>query len=455
MNSADQYPEFYRPFLWGSLTLSILAGFGLAAHLSSVMALGLVRGDVTIGLIRAHGHVQLLGWIGMLIIGISLYVFPRLQSKAFSNNNLIPVIFKLLLAGVVIFATAKILVPYFTGSTRFVITLVGTAGTFLETLAILLYLYLALGTFTGKPFDRSETKRLLPYFAPVFCGWLVFAVGNAAISFSAFNPVFPHSDPEWHNFLLEIFQRLIITPAIMGFGLKMLPNFLGLRAPLWPVKAVGLTYASGALIYFAAYAANIISAGNIHLIILINAAGLAFMSLGLIWYIWELDALFFRVKPERVSLKIYRSDASSLRGRFGDRGEFGRFELFIIAGFGWALIGAALELLNSVLMISGYPKYIEPVNIRHIFLAGFAAHIVFGVGTRLLPNLIKQSLYSPKLTLMSFVLLFSGTLFRILPGLTAKFGIVLPSWLFGISGTLALSALIIFTVNIVRTPYNN
>lgn len=75
-----QYAEFHSGFIWASLTTAIVAGFALGAYLAVVIGYGLPVGQGFYSLIQTHGHLQLVGWVGLFIMGISLHFIPRLAS---------------------------------------------------------------------------------------------------------------------------------------------------------------------------------------------------------------------------------------------------------------------------------------------------------------------------------------------------------------------------------------
>ncbi len=64
---------------------ALFAGFAIGAHLTFVIGYDFNLGDGFVGLIQTHGHVQLVGWAGLFIMGMSLHFMPRLTGIAFSN----------------------------------------------------------------------------------------------------------------------------------------------------------------------------------------------------------------------------------------------------------------------------------------------------------------------------------------------------------------------------------
>jgi hypothetical protein len=71
-----EHAAFHRGFIWVALGMALLVGFSIGAHLTAVLGLGFVPGRGFVSFIQTHGHVQLVGWAGLFIMGISLHVLP-------------------------------------------------------------------------------------------------------------------------------------------------------------------------------------------------------------------------------------------------------------------------------------------------------------------------------------------------------------------------------------------
>src|SRR3954454_21212899 len=61
------------PFIWTATLLAIVGGFGLGGSLF------LHQTAWPVPAAQAHGHVQLFGWAGLLILGVGLHLLPRLR----------------------------------------------------------------------------------------------------------------------------------------------------------------------------------------------------------------------------------------------------------------------------------------------------------------------------------------------------------------------------------------
>ena len=85
--------EFQVGYVWTALAVAIFGGFALAGHLAFLIGFNRPLGDGFATYIQIHGHLQLVGWAGLFIIGISLHFIPRLSSVPIYNPNGFPVYF--------------------------------------------------------------------------------------------------------------------------------------------------------------------------------------------------------------------------------------------------------------------------------------------------------------------------------------------------------------------------
>ena len=68
--------EFQVSYVWMALAVAIFGGFALAGHLAFLIGFNQSLGDGFASHIQIHGHLQLVGWAGLFIIGISLHFIP-------------------------------------------------------------------------------------------------------------------------------------------------------------------------------------------------------------------------------------------------------------------------------------------------------------------------------------------------------------------------------------------
>ena len=72
-----KHATFHQGFVWAALTAALGVGFPIGAHLTFVLGFGLPVGRGFASFVQTHGHIQLIGWVGLMIMGISLHFMPR------------------------------------------------------------------------------------------------------------------------------------------------------------------------------------------------------------------------------------------------------------------------------------------------------------------------------------------------------------------------------------------
>jgi hypothetical protein len=73
-----RHTTFHQGFVWAALAVALGAGLSIGAHLAVVLGFGFPVGRGLASHVQTHGHVQLVGWAGLMIMGISLHFIPRL-----------------------------------------------------------------------------------------------------------------------------------------------------------------------------------------------------------------------------------------------------------------------------------------------------------------------------------------------------------------------------------------
>src|SRR5579885_272869 len=117
-----------RPWLATSCSLGLGAGFALAAVLSVTQALVLPIGIWWPALVQAHGHVQVFGWAGLLVVGVALHFLPRLRGSPLAYPGLMPWLLALLGGGLALRVLSQPLIALTTPPALFWQVLLAGAG---------------------------------------------------------------------------------------------------------------------------------------------------------------------------------------------------------------------------------------------------------------------------------------------------------------------------------------
>lgn len=146
----------YRQFLVASLLLAVLVGFVLGVHVTVSRLLDIGRPERTADLIQAHGQVQLLGFAGLYVIGMSLRLLPRFAGAPLQLAGLLPLVLWSMVASLLLRAAVM---PWTSGATHHALLLTSTFGVLVASSA---YLLLISGTlaFGARHRDASSAAFL-------------------------------------------------------------------------------------------------------------------------------------------------------------------------------------------------------------------------------------------------------------------------------------------------------
>ena len=462
MSRAKQ-TEFAIGYVWMALLVAIFGGFALAGHLCLVMGFDRSLGDGFASFIQIHGHLQLVGWAGLFIIGISFHVIPRLSSVPISQPRGITWILWLIGIGLTLRFVSHSILPYLKSGFPFLLLswLIAASG-LLEWYGVLIYAILLAGTIFGI----SEIKRnpplmaVRPYFGMMVMGFLLYTTIHAVLLLQMAwrgNVVVTQT---WNEVSIHIFLGLVLLPAAFGFSIRVLPLYLRLPAADWPVRRVAYVY----LIGFLCQISEILPLDLVnHLERYVSSVG-TLVKGGVILYVaWKLDVLTHIQEPSVAHQDLQSSPDYRPTRRIGpESNEFGRFQWHIYAAYGWLVLGALAEMLIGGFGLFQAPFAISSDVVRHIYLLGFITNLIMGIAVRMVPGFLKKRrIASAKLIDGSFWLINVAAAGRIVPLLiplvlfdVSKTIDTIAQAAFGLSGILGLLATICLAINLRQTAHS-
>ncbi len=460
MNELPQ-AKFHLGFIWTALSIAFFGGFAIGAHLAAVIGLNFSLGNGFYSYIQIHGHLQLVGWAGLFIIGISLHFIPRLAGIPIAQPQWIPRIQFLMATGLIVRAIFHSILPYVTALAVFqILSLAVAISGWLELAGIASYIFLVLRSLravrqTGK--ERPALQAVKPYFAMMFSGWLIYAGLNAVLLVDmAANGAVTVNQP-WDDFAINLFIGLVLLPVAFAFSVRMFPLYLRLPAP-FRVRQIGLAYLIFFLLQIIPTVPAVLRTAPEHAF-LVSAAGQCGKSAIIFYFVWKLDVLLRRRAPWTVH-RVFESGPGPPPTRDGlpDYGEFGRFERLLYAAYLWLLCGAGLELLTGLAVLSNWELEVSTDAVRHVYLLGFITLLILGMAVRMIPGFIQKKLASAKLVDFTFWLGNLAVIGRVFPllvpaALFEKISsvIFLSQALFALSGMSGLAAIFCLAVNLRRT----
>ena len=455
--------EFQVNYIWLALVVAIFGGFALAAHLCFVMGFDRPLGAGFASFIQIHGHLQLVGWAGLFIIGISLHIIPRLSSVPISQPQWIQRLLWLIGIGLLLRFISHSVLPYLQSSFFFLLlSWVTAASGLLEWYGMLTYLALLVSTSFGIPHAKRQPALMAvrPYFGMMMMGFLLYATIHAALLLQMAWQGKVVVSQTWNEISIHVFIGLVLLPVAFAFSIRMLPLYLRLTAADWPVQRVAFIYLIGFLCqfseilpidFFSDIEGYISSVGRL-------------VKAGAIFYVvWKLDVL-----TRRQELPIPRRDLQSSFDQQPRRrtirvyGEFGRFGWHIYAAYGWLVFGALAEMFIGGFGIFRLPLAISTDVVRHIYLLGFITNLIMGMAVRMVPGFLKKrSVASTKLIDGTLWLTNIAALGRVAPLLlplvlydASETMDKIAQAMFGLSGILGLLATICLAINLWRTVHH-
>ncbi len=455
--------EFQIGYVWMALATAIFGGFALAGHLAFLIGFNRPLGVGFASHIQIHGHLQLIGWAGLFIIGISLHFIPRLSSAPISQPHWIPRLLWLIGTGLAVRFISHSALPYFDDGLFFVLfSWIAAASGLLEWYGVLLYLSLIASTIFGisKANRKPPFLAVRPYFGMMMIGFLLYATIHAVLLLQMAwrgNVVVGQT---WNEASIHIFIGLVLLPVAFGFSIRAFPLYLRLPVPDWAVQRVAYIYFVGLLCQIG----EILPINPFYDVwVHIANVGMSLKAGSIIYLVWKLDILL-HIQESSIAHRDLQSSSDHRQGRrtITDGSEFGRFAWHIYAAYGWLVLAALAEVLIGSFGLFQVRFAISSDVIQHTYLFGFVTNLIMGVSVRMVPGFLKKRrVASARLVDVTFWLVNIAVLGRVLllllPSALLEGAVVIGTIAqaaFGLSGTLGLLATVCLAINLWRTVYS-
>ncbi|MDH3598658.1 MAG: hypothetical protein OEU26_03345 [Candidatus Tectomicrobia bacterium] len=443
-----EHAAFHRGFIWVALGMALLVGFSIGAHLTAVLGLGFAPGRGFVSFIQTHGHVQLVGWAGLFIMGISLHVLPRLAGVRITRRWITCGLW-LMTCGLSLRSLGHSVLPYLAPGIGFdtAMGMVVVSGV-LEGLGILLYVAL-IGRImrAARAHDRVALGAIKPYVGSMLAGWVVYASLNAGLLIDMALHARMTVDPTWNRFAIEAFTGLVLLPVAFAFSVRFMPFYLRLAVPGWSVRGIAYAYVLGWILEVMPSVPPFVQAVP-KAVLMLSHIGMGLKAMAIVGLVWRLQVLTcWRTKPQPTRPEVTGKEA------------FGRFDWLIYSAYIWLVLAACSEIAVASLGLAGAGADVSPDAIRHLYMLGFITLLIFGVAVRMLPGLLKQRrVASPGLVAATFWLGNAAVLSRVLlVGMPPRVWQAVPVVVTGartayaISGMLGLAAVFCLAANLWRT----
>ncbi|MDA1256445.1 MAG: NnrS family protein [Chloroflexi bacterium] len=409
--------RLYRPFIWASLLVALIYGFGTGAGMMLAPAFGIDRGLWWIVHGQAHGVAQIFGWGGLFMMGVSFHVVPR-----FRNG---PMDFPWPQRAVLTLVVIGITLRFFGQSLHrrsFSPELLDASGVVLLAGVLIYAIVIGRALLRGQN-KRSHTEAWL-WSAVV---WAVIAAAlHARIVFRMADTDAVAAPGLWNFALVNAGLVGFLVLFILGISTRAIVGFLSLKP----------TYRW------------------------LSMMALALLNVGTGWYVlaryrevsdeWTAPGLLLQAAGFVVFVIALRVFESPARKSDYFEGTYTRYAWFIRSAFGWLLVAAALIALDAIGMLAADPILGAPLAapITHVLTLGFVTMVIFGVGIRMLTLFEGSEAPMHWLLDAAFVALNAGVLLRVAFGFGSFSG---ADQFQGVSGALGLFSLIAFAIVLRRT----
>ncbi len=409
--------------------------------------------------IQIHGHLQLIGWTGLFIMGVSLHFLPRMASVPIERKATLKLILYLTVFGLLIRTNFEFWQPYIEDETLIeIFKHLIKIGNVVEFSGIIFYVVVLFKTFLKAPeFKKKGFEIVKPFFILFIIGWFSYALIQLSAVFLERYEWIP-----WNKPSINIFINFVLFPISFAFSILNFPLYIHLKFPSKLIKYLGYIYFSLALL-------NAFSSSPTSEILLpfdpnFTALLLDFSTLSLLFSSGIIQRIFLPYSTlqkspfwRRDGIEIKESN-SKIKPRVGysDYGEFGRFELLIYSAYVWLLIGLFLDIPARSFPLLGLSIHYGEDPIRHSFLAGFVTLLILGMAQRMLPGFMhKNKIANTKIVTATFILGNFAVFSRVIPMLVPlylsgpmQFLTQVMLYLFGISGFVAIASLILSFINL-------
>jgi len=359
--------------------------------------------------IQAHGHAQVLGWIGTFILGIGFYSIPKLRGgmKPFA-------LWSAWLTGAMWMSGVLLrwLANVYLWQWRLLLPV--SAG--LELVAFVIFFR---AVSQHKPEDGGK-DRLDTWIFVVIAGslglltTLLLNFGAAVwLALRGSSPAFPQG---FDQRFLVLAAWGFMVPFVWGFSAKWLPIFLGTQPP------INRLLASALVVHIIAIGFGLAGFFRVTTILIVVSCSLAIVAVRIF------------AKPEKAAKT---------------KGIHASFPFFVRSAYVWLMVAALLGVWAANAAI---PAGIWGAS-RHALTVGFVAMMVFCVGQRVLPAFSgMRLLFSPRIMFFGLLLLTAGCILRVSGEVLAYQEIVAAAWTWlPYSAVLELCAVTLFATNLVVT----
>jgi uncharacterized protein involved in response to NO len=418
--------ERYLFFLATSLSMAVGLGFVLAILLPVAVALQASWGLRWQALAQVHGHVQVVGFAGLFIVGMAYRLVPRFSGVPLRNPWTLTPAGGLLVAGVLLRALTQPLndVAAF-GWGPALASVCELCGAALFCLSVLPTLWRPLRA--GQPWAPFMAAGAIWFLVQAVLGaWFLVTLSIAGSPLNALPGGRTVLPDDRDTLLLTLQFYGFLLGFIFGVATRAVPTFFAHRPSVRVVRAAWLLLQAGLLLFAGEALQTIIRQAHV---VGLQVAGL--LCLG---------AALLAAAGATGSWKPASRLRPSARGAAG----------LLRAAFGWCAIAGTMDIAFAFKSaIQGQPLAGNEADaVRHVLAVGVITTMILAMGHLLVPALATQrlaGLTARRRLLLLQTLLIGAVVLRAGPPLITGLNARVSFSLIGAAGVLAWLAVALFS----------
>lgn len=413
-------------YFWSAVAFAILPGFLLGALLFAVRASG---GDVEAwqpAAGQAHGHVQLFGWAGLMVLGVAFHFLPRLHGAPLRGEAQARIALVLLVSGLSLRVIGQPVLASTGGFTDTVASGAVIVSAVLELAGAGLGVSVLLRTLR-QPSPRQKTAGLQavrPFLVTAGLGYLAAHLTNLAAALDIVDATGALAG-DWGRVTLALAMYGFLLPIAIGMSIRMFPLYiqaLPAHERLLRVSLALLVVGVGLRV------AGELEGGRDVIGAALLATALAIV--GLV-----------------AGIRIFGGRRQLPRRQVNPLADV--LQLHIITANVWLFVTATFLAVRGLRLLDLDIATGSPNAEIHVFGAGFVTLLIIGVGGHLLPGFGTRSLRSLPLAWATFALGNLAVLLRLLPDLPSAATPSGAEWLASLAGLCGAAAVAGFAVNVM------
>lgn len=382
--------RLWTRFFHAAAVFALLPGFAAGGALFAAAALGAPSGPQWQLDAQGHGHAEVFGWAGMLVLGVGYHFLPRLRGTPLALPRLAAASFSVLVVGL----AARVLLQS-SPALRISAALL-PASSAAELSGVTLALIVLGRTFAAGPpvAARAGYAGVRPFVVVAFASlWLSLALDLLGLLVQAGNS--PNALSAWaHIASLDVAFTGFLVPIGVAMSVRTFPLYFRARLPDQRMLRLGLGLSVAGLglrlLGRLAGMPELVGVSEV-------AGGLALAGLAQ-------GTMIFAARRPAARADVRRQGADPT-------------ELLAIAAYVWLAVAALTLGANGLGDLGILAGWGSADAVRHALGAGYVTLLIFGVGARLLPGFANRPLRAGRLVWATLAFGLLAALLRVGPRL--------------------------------------